>query len=723
MKRSLLISALSICALLVFPGGRTMEEGMWMLDSLGKLPIADMKKTGLELTPEQIYSQNGPSLKDAVILLGGGTASFISSEGLILTNHHVAFSGIQSLSSVEDDYLKNGFWAKTRSEELSTTYSAQLVVGMKDVTKDILSAVSDTMTPEERAKAIQTKSQQLEKEAKGSGENSCRVSEIYSGLNYYLFTYQPINDIRLVYAPPSAIGNFGGEVDNWIWPRHTGDFSLMRAYVAPDGKAAKYSNENVPYKPKVFLPISTHGYSEGSFAMIMGFPGRTFRYREASAVEVQRDVTLPTTIDLYKTRMNIIENACGKDRAVEIKYASRVRGLANTYKNYLGTLEGMRHSDLLTLKRSEELEFGRYLHSTPELSAKYGTLLDELAKADGELRSITMKQVLLMNLSGGTDVLRIANRFRSYAASFPVDSLGNNAAHGTDKDQASLREFIVSTFKNFDAGVDRQTLVALILKSSEMPADQQVAPFRKIVGDRTGSGREEKVREFVDELYRETALATRQGCEEEMGSDAGSIGDDPFVRFAASIDADQAPVTAKSSRINATLTRLRAKFIEAWLGWKKNSLVYPDANRTLRFTYGKVESFTPRDAVRYDYCTTLAGVVEKEQPEDPFIVPAKLKDLWAKKDFGRYADPKHGDVPVAFIADMDITGGNSGSPVLNGRGELIGCAFDGNWEAVVGDYLFQEQYNRTISVDARYVLFVLDKFSGAENILKELVIH
>jgi hypothetical protein len=705
---------LLLCALALFLtfAGRTMDEGMWLLDTIGKLPVSEMKKHGLELTPEQIYSANGPSLKDAIVLLGGGTSSFVSAEGLMVTNHHVAFGGIQSLSSVKEDYLKDGFWAKTREEELSTNYTAQIVTEIKDVTSEVLSAVNDTMSAEKRAAAIREKSREIETEAKGSSDLTCRVSDMYNGVSYYLFTFQALTDVRLVYAPPSAIGNYGGEVDNWIWPRHTGDFSIMRAYVGPDGKPAKYSRENVPYKPKVFLPISAAGYEEGSFAMILGFPGRTFRYREASSVELSRDESLPLTVDLYKTRMDIIDNAAKADRAVAIKYASKVRGIANTYKNYLGTLEGMRRADLLDLKTKEEEKFTAYVNSSPELSKKYGTLLSDMAMANAELKTINQKSIYLNNLTGCADMFRLANRFRAYAQ-----------GPQTEKEQATVREAVGTAFKNFDLKVEKALLTALILKNSALPASQQVAALQEIYGNKTGADREEEVREFVDDLYDETSLSTPEGCEELLAKGGEKIVKDDYLKFVAKIDAEQTPITVKTSSYNATIAALRAKYVQARLGWKKGELVYPDANRTIRFTYGQVKPFSPRDAVEDYYFTTLTGVMEKETNEDPFIVPAKLKQLWQKKDFGRYADPKTGDIPVAFIADLDITGGNSGSPVINGRGEMIGCAFDGNWEAVVGDYYFQPELNRTIAVDARYMLFVLDKYSNAQNILTEMLIR
>ncbi len=712
MRKNLMLLLLCALALFLTFAGRTMDEGMWLLDTIGKLPVSEMKKHGLELTPEQIYSANGPSLKDAIVLLGGGTSSFVSAEGLMVTNHHVAFGGIQSLSSVKEDYLKDGFWAKSREEELPTNYTAQIVTEIKDVTPEVLSAVNDSMSAEKRAAAIRDKSREIEAAAKGSSDLTCRVSDMYNGVSYYLFTFQALTDVRLVYAPPSAIGNYGGEVDNWIWPRHTGDFSIMRAYVGPDGKPAKYSRENIPYKPKVFLPVSAAGYEEGSFAMILGFPGRTFRYREASSVELSRDESLPLTVDLYKTRMDIIDNAAKADRAVAIKYASKVRGVANTYKNYLGTLEGMRRADLLDLKKEDEEKFTAYVNSSPELSKKYGTLLSDMAKANAELKTFNQKSIYLNNLTGCADMIRLANRFRAYAQG-PQTEVG----------QAAVREAVSTTFKNFDLNVEKALLTALILKNAALPASQQVAAVQEIYGNKTGAEREEEVKEFVDDLYDETSLSTSEGCDELLTKGGEKIVKDDYLKFVAKIDAEQAPITVKTSSYNATIAALRAKYVQARLGWKKGELVYPDANRTIRFTYGQVKPFSPRDAVEDNYFTTLTGVMEKETGEDPFIVPAKLKHLWQKKDFGRYADPKTGDIPVAFIADLDITGGNSGSPVINGRGEMIGCAFDGNWEAVVGDYYFQPELNRTIAIDARYMLFVLDKYSNAQNILKEMVIR
>jgi hypothetical protein len=716
MRRTLLSVIGVLVCLLLFVAGRMLDEGMWLLDSINKLPLVDMKKSGLELSPEQIYSVHEPSLKDAIILLGGGTGSFVSAEGLIITNHHVAFGAIQSLSSLENDYLKNGFWARNHGEELPTSYTAQIVNEVRDVTPDVLSAVNDTMNTEQRTKAIQARSLDIERSARGTSDLTCRISETFNGLKYYLYTYHTLNDVRLVYAPPGSIGNYGGEVDNWMWPRHTGDFSFMRAYVGPDGKPAKYSKDNVPFTPKKFLTISTRGYHDGSFVMLMGFPGRTFRYREAAAVQLAGEETLPTTISLYKARIDVIENAGNRDRSIQIKYASKIRGIANSYKNYLATLAGMHHAGLLSMKRHEEENFAGYLNANPDLKKKYGTLLSDLEAANAELRTINRKSILLSNLVSGVDLLSLARKFRAYALSFTADG-------PPEKEKTQLKESIASSFKNLDLHVDSDLLSALILKSADFPADQQLETFLAVYKSRTGIEREHAIEEYVTDLYQRSHFGSREECEKMMERDADDILDDPCVHLATAIEEEQAPVTARLNTINASLASLRRQFVQAWLGWKKGSLLYPDANRTIRLTYGAVMPLSPRDAVAYRSYTTLGGVIEKEQDGDPFVVPPRLKELWQKKDFGRYAEPKSNDVPVAFLSDLDITGGNSGSPVINGRGELIGCAFDGNWEGVVGDYYFQEEYNRTISVDVRYVLFLLDRFSGAENILRELVIQ
>ena len=714
IKLIMLVGIFVLFVAFMFP-----DEGMWTLNQIDKLPWGSMQKNGLQLSPEQIYSTTGTSLKDAIVLLGGGTSSFISADGLLLTNHHVAYGAIQSISSVEEDRLKDGFLATTKADEISIpSYQARIVLSQKDVTVDVMSAVSDTMKPDTRSEAIRAKMREIEKKEKGDSENECRVSEFFGGMKYFLFTFEVFRDVRLVYAPPISIGNYGGETDNWMWPRHTGDFSLMRAYVGPDGKHAKYAKENVPCKPKAFLPISSQGFKEDDFAMIMGFPGTTYRYRTSPEIKLSKDETLPMTIDLYKTRMDIIDAAGKNDRATEIKYASKWRGMANAYKKFLGTLEGMRRADILKVRKEDEAKFAQFLSTNPDLQKKYGSVIADIASLYETLGSFNKKQITLGQLIGSSDILSIANRFRTFVK--PPETPSRDA-RTSEQNLSEMKDAITNVFKNFNLAVDKQLLAAMILKAVELPESQQIEAVQKIVGSKTGEKRMKAIQEFVDDLYDDTHLAVQDDCMKMLDKSESKILGDAFVEFAVALDKDNSQLVKKAGEFNAKITLLRTKLLEAYSAWKGPNM-YPDANRTIRMTYGVVKSFNPRDAVHYDYETSLGGVMEKETGTGEFIVPPKLRQLWENHDFGKYADPHINDIPIAFIADLDITGGNSGSPVINGKGELIGLAFDGNWESVVGDYMFQESLNRTISVDARYILFILDKFSGAKNILDELLI-
>ena len=721
MKKTLLLLLAVLSCLTLFLAWKTPDEGMWLLTQISRLPIAEMQKHGLRISPDEIYSP-GNSITNAIVLLGGGTSSYISPDGLLLTNHHVAYGAIQSLSSVQEDYLKDGFYAKTRDEELSApSYEARTVVKIVDVTSKILGAVSDTMSPETRSRSIQAKSRELEKEEKGTSDYDCRISDNFNGLKYLMYVYDVIRDIRLVYAPPTAIGNYGGEVDNWYWPRHTGDFSIMRAYVAPDGKHARYAKENVPYHPTRFLAISAKGFNEGDFAMILGFPGTTYRYRTKSEVQLARDESLPLIVDLFKTRMAVMEAAWKNDRAIEIMYASRWRGLANTEKKFVGVLEGMKRSDILSVRDRIESDFNKFIDTKPELETKYESLLSDIAATEQEQKSYNKKSIVLGQLLSGSDFMRMAGRFNGFAKSFAKDS-ATGKIKASDASMKDMGDMISSTFKNMSPKVEQDLFIAMLSKAAELPQGQQIEAVASIVGSKTGEDKALALKEFADKLFRKSDIMTKEAAEKLVKQDADDIMDDRFVKFAIEIDKENSPVQATAQKVNAKLGLLRGKVMEAWVAWKGDGL-YPDANRTIRFTYGQIASFNPRDAVHYNSVTTLSGVMEKETGVDPFIVPPKLRSLWEKKDFGPYYDPRIKDVPVAFLADLDITGGNSGSPVLNGSGELIGCAFDGNWESVVNDYLFEQSLDRTISVDARYVLFILDKYANAQNILKELTIR
>ncbi len=697
------------------------DEGEWMPTQLNKLTWTQLQQLGLLLTPEEIYNPNGPSIEDAIVLLGGGTGSFVSNDGLMVTNHHVAVGAVQSVSSVKTDYLNDGFYADTRDKEISIpSYSASIVVDMTEVTNEVLSGVTDGMSADERAKAIRAKSTEIENAAKVDTLHSFRVVDFFYGVKYFLIKTEVLRDVRLVCAPPVAIGTYGGDDDNWMWPRHTGDFAFMRAYVDPTGKPAKYSKDNVPYHPRKFLPISVQGVQEGSFAMIMGFPGRTNRYRTSPEVQLQVDESLPLIVELTKMQIDIINEARKKDHAVSIKYHSRVQGISNGWKKYVGSLMGIKSADVVSKRKVEEKQFNQFLMTQPDLQKKYGNVISDIETAYNGLRKFNKKQLMLTVGLNQSDMVKLGNEFRQLAKAFVKDSVSGDMK-APEKNLKDIKDTYTNIHKNFDVNVDKALLIAMIKEAATLPEGQKITAVQHVVGSKTGESLDKAIMEFVDDLYDDTKLTTIEGCEKLSKKDADDIQDDPFVEFSIALDKDLAPLQDSTTAFNARAGLLRTKFMEGWMKWK-NTEIYPDANRTLRFTYGQVKSYDARDAVHYGYATTLSGMMQKETGVDPFIVPEKLKALWKSKDFGQYVDPKLNDVPIAFVATLDITGGNSGSPMINGKGELIGLAFDGNWEGMANDYYYQPDVNRTIGCDARFVLFYLDKYLGAQGLMKEMML-
>lgn len=709
---------LRVMLLLLLSAGSLMAgEGMWLMTDVHRLPLDTLRAHGLRLSAADIYAPDRPSLTDVMVMLPGGTGSFISDSGLILTNHHIAYGAIQQLSSTANDYLRDGFLARDRSAELSTSYTASVITAIRDVTEEVRAAVPADLGPEERVKAVQAAMRAVETAAAREGElTTHRVSEMFNGLQYVLFTTLTLRDVRLVYAPPGSIGNFGGEVDNWIWPRHTGDFAIMRAYTGPDGKPAPYAPGNIPHRPRAFLPVSARGVQQGDVAMVMGFPGRTFRSFDAASAALAQE-SLPWQVRLGGERIAVLEAAGRNDRAVEIAYAARLRGIANGYKNYQGVLEGMRRADFLAVKRAQDEKLAAFIASTPDLRREFGDVIPALESAAAGSRAVSRKNALYMALMGGVDMLGTARRVAAFAERTGADG----AERPSGEERTALRDSLARSLGMANPAVDRATLEAMILLSAELPAGQRIPAFDAVTRGRTGDELRRTVRGYVEELYEESRLTAPEKLLDLLGDDPDDMLDDPFVRLRQELAADQAPVTAAIQK-NQTLTgHHRARYIAARMRMDSTRLFYPDANRTLRFGYGLVTTLEPRDAVHLSHVTSLRGVMEKEDDEEPFLVPPRLRELWEKKDFGGYG--ADGDMPVAFLATLDNTGGSSGSPVINGRGELIGCAFDGNWEGVLGDYHYQDRLNRAISVDARYMLFVLDRFAGAQNILRELVIR
>jgi hypothetical protein len=699
------------------------DEGMWLLDGIGKLPLKKMKSLGLSLKVDQIYNSAKPSLKDAIVLLGGGTGSFVSNTGLVMTNHHVAYRALQTLSTTEHDYLIDGFWAKSPTEEIpAPSYTASLLKSMKDVTIEVLGAVAPDMTVRERAEAIDRTSREIERRTKGMTDDVCQVVEMYNGVKYYLFVYQKYSDVRLVYAPPGSIGNYGGEIDNWMWPRHTGDFALFRVYADQNGRPAEFSKKNVPFRPISYLPISTKGFQEGSFVMVMGYPGKTYRCNDSYAVSLSAENTYPVTVELYKTRMDILEKWAAKDPATGLKLANKIKGLANTYKNRKGAVEGFARYGVIQRKQTEEAAFQKWLSENPELNERYGSALQKIAEISAELRLYNTKQLYLSNVISGSDLLQIACRIDTILAGRKSPNPSDSLPLTLNEKLKRLLPALRTTYKDYNAGADKEILGALCLKSGALPTDQRISAVDSLLKRTGGLTDTPALVRYIDSLYSTSMLATYESLEVVCTKDSATIAADPLVHLADEIVSEYAQLRRMIAPINMNLSNLRTTLTEGWIFWKGGN-IYPDANRTMRLSYGTVTGYDPRDAVSYKPVTHLAGAVEKATDTEPFDLPKKLIELEKNLDFGRYADQKSGDIVTCFLSNLDITGGNSGSPVINGKGEFIGAAFDGNYEALTGDFEFDPKLNRTITVDARYILFVLDKFSGAKNILEELDIR
>lgn len=701
-------------AIFMVPALLKANEGMWLVSLLNKMNEAEMKGLGLNLTKEEIYSINNASLKDAIVRLNYGmcTGEIVSEKGLIFTNHHCAFDAIQTLSTVENNMLVNGFCAKSINEELPIPdFKIQFLVRIDDVTKDVLSAVTAGMSEADRDKAIAAKSKELSMAANENGRYEVEVKSFYYGNEFYMIVYETFSDIRLVGNPPESVGKFGGDTDNWMWPRHTGDFSMLRVYADKDNKPAAYSKDNVPYKPKHFLPVNIDGVEEGDFTMIMGFPGRTSRYLTSWGIEQAVGVRNPALIECLGTKLESWKLVMDKEPRVDLMYAAKYASTANGWKYYIGQNKGLIRNDVKADKMKVEKEFTSWVNQNDDRKKKYGNTLN-----------------LIRDYYSEWDPFVKASTYSSLCGAGGAEFMGFAAEMGevlkqlsAEKDEAKRREMINAImpdvdahFKEYDAATDKVAFINLTnLYRSRINADRPTwhsTLDSKYKGD---------VKLYADKLFM-TSIFTDK---------------DRLVKFmqkpnAKAIDRDLAYLAASSSMEHAMAFRPKnpvAKFNEgmrlltAGLREMNPSKAYaPDANSTMRLTYGTVNDYKPADAVHYDFYTTTNGIMEKRDNSNPeFVVPDALADLITKKDFGRYANKK-GELVTCFIHDLDITGGNSGSPVIDGDGNIIGIAFDGNWEAMSGDIAFEPELQRTISVDIRYVLFTVEKLMGGKNIIDEL---
>jgi len=695
------------------------DEGMWILDSIERLPIDSLKAKGLELEPEEIYNPEGGGLADAVVRMGG-TGSFVSPKGLFLTNHHVVFSAVQKQSTPENNYLRDGFCAKTKEEELPAIgYSAYVTKSFEDVTNRVLRVVNDKMNDLERYKAIEKITKTIIAQAEKNRDVKCSVVSMYGGMKYYLFTYFKIKDIRLVFVPPRSIGDYGGDIDNWMWPRHAGDFAFVRAYVEPDGKSAEYSEENVPYNSKAYLKISSKGVREGDLVMLLGFPGRTQRYESSSSTEDRVNFDYPLSIGNSQDLISILEKSSVGDSALAMKLSSRIKGIANYLKKYQGMLEGFKKTNLLERKIETERSLKEFLDVNPKLDAKYGLVLQELDSLYQNYRSFKEKDFLVR-------WMRYSSRFLDFAATIYKWSLEKEKKDlerepgYQDRDIEDTKRWLEDAQVNLVPSADKRVLVYYFKRALQLPEAHRISAVEKIFEGKENQDKEKTIEDFASYLYQNTKLGSVEQRLLMYDLTKEKL-DDPFIDFAKELEKDREELRIRNKRFKGALKRLEPKLISAYFEWRKTDL-YPDANYTIRFNYGEVKGYAPEDAVSYNYMTTLRGVLEKDTGEEPFDAPDELEGVYNKKDFGSYFDKNTADVPVNFLSTNDITNGNSGSPVMNGKGELVGIAFDGNYESMTSDYQFDPELTRAINVDVRYVLFLLDRVYNAKALLEELSI-
>ncbi|MDD5361066.1 MAG: S46 family peptidase [Ignavibacteria bacterium] len=693
------------------------DEGMWIPSNLEKI-YANMQKLGLTIPINQMYDVNNPSIKDAIVMLDYGqcTAEIISPEGLMLTNHHCGYGNIQFHSTVAHDYLKDGFWAYSKSEELPCPgKTASLLVRIERVTDRVLQGVAFDAPDRERNMKINETITKIVNDATQGTTYEANVFPMLNSNEYYLYVYETYRDIRLVGAPPSSIGKFGGDTDNWMWPRHTGDFSMFRIYTGPDGKPAEYSANNVPLKPKFYFPVSLKGYKENDFAMIWGFPGSTDRYLPSYGIKFKADYTNAASVKLKYAKMQIMKEYMDKDQGTKIKYADKYAYLANFWKKDLEETKAIRKLKVVEDKYSVEQEFKIKASQNPEWEQKYGSVINEFEDIYKE-RTDT-KYTLANFYFFETTYLygcELLNFIKQY--SYLVDSVKQNKV--TPEVIESVKLNSAQFFKDYDMVIDKKIFAKLLQYYYEdIPKQFHPGIFKKVEMDFKGD-----FSKYADYVYENSVFSTKEKLFGFLKNpDANRIEQDPAVQTYFSMLENNMKILTKYSSSNARLIRAKRMFLSGQREMQQEKDFYPDANSTMRITYGKVIPFNPRDAVHYDYTTTLEGIMEKEDSSnDEFIVPEKLKNIYDSKDYGRYAIG--GKMPVCFLTDNDITGGNSGSPVMNGSGELIGIAFDGNSEAMSSDLHFDPALQRCINVDIRYVLLIIEKYAGASNLISEMKI-
>ena len=688
------------------------DEGMFPISELARL---NLQNKGMQLTPGELFNSEQVSLVDGICRVNGCTGSFVSSDGLIITNHHCAFDAIQKASTSANDFLQKGFIAKERSQEIPASgYNVRITEGYSDVSAKVLSAVTDNMTFLERTKAIEKRRKQIEQTAEQENKGlRAEVAEMFAGKTYVLFLYTYLKDVRLVFAPPISIGAFGGEADNWEWPRHTGDFSFMRAYTAPDGSSADYSPNNIPFHPKRPIKVAPQGVNEEDFVFLLGYPGRTVRQKTASFFRFEQDVRLPAIVELYGWQIGEMDRAGASDRAIAIKHASRSKSLANVEKRSRGQLLGMVRTGIVATREQQESELQAFIQADPQRMAKYGSLLKDISLVYDEMTSKGPLEIHLKELKSACRAMSFAFTLYDAAVERTKEDIDRETPYMNRNYDLTIQQLKLD-IADWDAATDARMLQGILTRLSKISASNEVEALKKPLANL----------DDATSLLKSTRLGQVAFVEEclKKSPDELAASGDGLLSWMIRLYPTYKQLRDLDKERDGRLGQLYGSLMEAKQAFQPSVFV-PDANATLRITYGRVRGYSPADAIHKTPISTLRGVIEKTTGVEPYITPTEVIDRYRAKDFGPFVHPKLGQVPVAILYNTDTTGGNSGSPVLNAKGELVGVNFDRTFEATINDFAWNESYSRSIGVDIRYVLWVTGWVYNAKHLLEEMGIR